>query len=68
MKKSDSYNCPKCDKELLSKNNIIKSGLVIKSKLVFLNPNGDVMCRCKRCKSVVALPILFNQFKSNEST
>ena len=61
----ESYNCPKCNKELISENKLQKSGIVIKSKLVFLNGNGEILCRCKECKTVVPLPLIFNKYQNN---
>lgn len=60
-----TYNCPKCNKEIISENSLKKSGIVIKSKLVFLDDNGNTFCRCKECKEIVPLPLHFNKYQNN---
>lgn len=53
------YSCPQCGKEIVSKNNNAETnnGIVIKSKLTFIDEEGSIMCRCKNCKNVIALPL-----------
>jgi len=60
-----SYNCPQCGKEVLAQNNNEEpeSGLVIKSKLTFIDENGDIMCRCKKCHNIINLPLQIINFK-----
>ena len=62
-----NYKCPKCSKEIIAdnKNDLTDNNIVIKSKLVFLNDDGNVMCRCPQCKKVVGLPLNF--MKSSNS-
>ena len=57
-----TFECPVCHKPIISnnQNDMTKSGdLVIRSRLVFMNEDGNVLCRCSDCKNVVALPISF---------
>ena len=61
-----SYNCPQCGKEVLAKStNNETQGLVIKSKLTFIDEDGKVLCRCKNCKNIIGLPlsIIHNNIK-----
>ena len=65
-KPTDNYRCPKCDRELISNNNNLqKSGIVIKSKLVFLDDSGSIFCRCKDCKNIITLPLVFNKYQNS---
>lgn len=54
-------NCVNCGKELLADNGIEGhgSGLVLKSRLVFLNNDGQVLARCKNCKGLSPVPLTF---------
>jgi len=61
----DSFNCPKCNREIISNNNLQKSGIVIKSKLVFLNEDGNILARCKNCKSIIPLPLIYNKYQND---
>lgn len=56
------FECPHCKKEILTNNsgNETKNGdIVIRSRLVFLNSDGNILCRCLNCKKVVGLPLTF---------
>lgn len=59
----EKFICPNCEKEIISKNSI-DDGIIIKSKLIFLNSNGETYCRCKNCKQVVSLPLIFNKYQN----
>lgn len=56
-----NYSCPHCKKKLVEGNKKTpdSSGLIIKSRLVFLNDNGQVLCKCVQCHNVVGLPLNF---------
>ena len=53
------YKCPKCGKQILEENEKDNTGIIIKSRLVFLNENGEVLCKCLQCKTLVPLPLNF---------
>jgi uncharacterized protein with PIN domain len=62
MKKKKVENktlCEHCKKELLSEISEDDKGLVIKSRLIFLNEDGQVFARCKNCKKLTTLPLTF---------
>jgi len=58
------FECPHCKKQILE-NNVKQfkntGDIVIKSRLVFLNEDGNVLCRCQQCKQVISLPLTFNK-------
>ena len=56
---NDQFKCPSCGKPIVEENENSVNGMVIKSRLVFLNENGEVLCKCMQCKTVVALPLNF---------
>ena len=60
------FECPECGKELVAADEG-SPGLVIKSKLVFLNDAGEVLCKCKKCKTISALPLTFKTENSSIS-
>ena len=58
-----NFFCKNCNKQLLAENTDkgAKSSIVIKNqKLIFLNGDGQVLAKCKKCSCVNALPISFN--------
>jgi len=58
-----NFDCPVCNKPILEHNEKDENGFVIKSRLVFLDDKGHVLCKCFQCKNVVPLPLLM---KSSE--
>lgn len=72
MKEIEKYKCPNCDKTIIENNqsNFTSNDLIIKSKLIFLNEDGKVLCKCSSCKKVISLPLDFskqnNQINSKE--
>jgi hypothetical protein len=59
---NNKFVCPECGKTIIEKNlkNITEADdLVIKSRLVFLNNNGEILCRCLECKHLTTLPLNF---------
>ena len=62
----NKFNCKHCGKEIMAKSLGIEkssSGLVIKNvKLVFFTNNGEVLIKCKGCKSVTPVPLKYNHF------
>ena len=65
MEQKNEYNCPICGNPIVVKNTKssfkTRNDIVIKSRLVFLNEDGNILCRCQKCKNVVALPLHFNK-------
>jgi len=55
------YKCPHCGSNIVDNSNITSKEIVIKSRLVFLNNDGNVLGRCLKCKNVVALPLSFTK-------
>ena len=59
------YDCPHCKKGIVESNSVDKNAklndLVIKSRLVFLNGDGNVLCKCGNCKKLIALPLSFSE-------
>jgi hypothetical protein len=57
---NEKFVCPDCGKTIIDINdkNFSKNDLIIKSRLIFLNDNGEVFCRCV-CKSIINLPLSF---------
>lgn len=55
----NKYKCPECGKTIIENNIENQNNLIIKSRLVFLNENGEILCRCLDCKSIVNLPLNF---------
>ena len=53
------FKCPNCESNIVDNNKNRNGDLIIKSRLVFLNEDGNVMCRCQKCKRVVGLPLNF---------
>lgn len=55
------YECPSCGNILIenNKNTFLINDLIIKSKLVFLNEDGKVLCKCSQCKKIISLPLDF---------
>jgi hypothetical protein len=63
----NDYNCPKCNKTLIcenDKNEIKESGIILKSRLVFISDEGDLMCRCLNCKAIIELPMNMIKLKN----
>lgn len=62
--KNIKFDCPFCGKTLIESNqkSFSPRDLIIKSKLVFLNEDGKILCKCV-CKKVVSLPLNFNKKK-----
>lgn len=60
-----TFKCPHCGKGVIESNDrddgAGKGDLVIKSRLVFLNDDGNVLARCAECKKVIALPLNFSE-------
>lgn len=56
------YLCPICEKSVIEETNedkklVMKSGHVIKSKIIFLNDDGSVNLKCKHCDSIIKIPV-----------
>lgn len=65
----EKYNCPYCKKTILENNqNNISNDLIIKSKLVFLNEDGNILAKCTCCKKIIALPLDFSKQKMQITT
>lgn len=62
MLKSKTFECPSCKKVLMENNKkqFFDEDIIIKSKLIFLNEDGKVLCKCT-CKKIVALPLDFQK-------
>ena len=54
-----TFECPHCNNNIVDNNKNRTGDLIIKSRLVFLNEDGNIMCRCQKCKKVVGLPLNF---------
>ena len=67
-----TYNCPHCGKSVIENNDredgAGKNDLVIKSRLVFLNEDGNVLARCPDCKKIIGLPLNFTETKNSINT
>ena len=64
----NEFKCPVCNKTIIEnnlKNNKSENDLIIKSRLIFLNSDGEVLCRCLECKSMVGLPLEFIKKSTN---
>lgn len=58
----EPFKCPHCNKVIIEKNlkdETKPNDIIIKSRLVFLNEDGNVLCRCPDCKKIVGLPLNF---------
>jgi len=55
------YKCSNCGKDIIVQSNVIQGDMIIKSRLVFLNQDGNVLCRCTNCKKIVSLPLDFKK-------
>ena len=56
------FECPHCNKKIIEDNDrpgATGSDIVIKSRLVFLNDDGNILARCPECKEIVGLPLNF---------
>lgn len=62
----NNYNCPNCNKTIIEKNNynFLSEDIIIKSKLVFLNRDGKILCKCSSCKKIISLPLDFSKQES----
>jgi len=60
---SDKFDCPYCNKTIIEKNqnNILSKDIIIKSKLIFLNEDGNILGKCSSCKKLISLPLMFNE-------
>lgn len=63
----NNFKCTNCNKDIIVKSGEPgnSSGLLLKSKLIFLNDNGEILCKCKSCKSIIALPFTFENIDTN---
>ncbi len=59
----NKFECPSCQKTIIesNQNNFLSNDLIIKSKLIFLNEDGKVLCKCNSCKKIISLPLDFNK-------
>jgi DNA-directed RNA polymerase subunit RPC12/RpoP len=56
----EKYKCPNCDKTIIENNQeSFTNDIIIKSKLVFLNEDGKILCKCSNCKKTISLPLDF---------
>jgi len=61
---SEFAKCNKCGKYIFQKsNNPDCKGSVIKSKLVFLNEDGSILCKCPYCKEISPIPLKYSNSK-----
>lgn len=51
--------CSHCGKVIITNNKEHSGDIIIKSRLVFLNEDGNVLCRCLQCKKPTSLPLNF---------
>jgi hypothetical protein len=71
----NKFECPHCNKTIIESNQKTLSSndndLIIKSKLIFLNEDGKVLCKCS-CKKIISLPLDFckstDKIKENNLT
>lgn len=62
------FKCPHCDKEVIANNlkqDEVNNDIVIKARLIFLNEDGNILCRCSNCKKIISLPLTFNSKENN---
>jgi len=67
----NGFKCPNCSHNIIVPNNKDDSNtgdVIIKSRLVFLNKDGNILCRCTNCKKLIGLPISFNNTDSSISS
>jgi hypothetical protein len=55
------FECPHCNSNIVDDNKNKAGDLIIKSRLVFLNEDGNILCRCQNCKKIVGLPLNFTK-------
>ena len=63
-----TFLCPHCKHPIVEANNeeqAKKGDLIIKSRLVFLNDDGNILCKCLNCKKLTALPLSFLKNKKD---
>jgi len=64
---SPDTRCPICDARLVNHNRKDGSGYVIRSRILKLQTNGDVLGKCHQCGAWVRLP-LSHQIGSRQDT
>jgi hypothetical protein len=58
--------CPRCGKNLVSDNREGFGGLVLKSRLTFIDDKGNILVRCAECKTLVSLPLHATQTNEDQ--
>jgi len=62
------FKCPNCEKSIIVQSNVVQGDTIIKSRLVFLNKDKNVLCKCNNCKKIISLPLSFRKSTIEEKT